>query len=82
MDCAQFFSTVSEYYDKNLSSEEIELFEKHFKDCPACMTFFDGFIDTMKVIEGPCKEAYNSIEIPDFIEKRIVNFLSEKQPEA
>ena len=79
IDCITFYNIISEYHDKQLKQHDSELFEKHFADCKLCHNFFNSFIDTMKMVEGPVRSKYNEITMPDAVREKMINFLIERQ---
>ena len=75
LNCFEFYSIVSEYYDGHLDAKDKELFEQHFDSCELCQKFFESFRSTMGVITGPIKTNYDRVQFPQEMEDKIVTFL-------
>lgn len=77
IDCYEFYSLLSEYYENTMDENTKAAFEKHFQHCRACHKFFEEFMQTMKFVGSKIKSDYSSIHVPEDMEARIIEFLKD-----
>ena len=73
MNCHHFVELMSEYVDKEMDSSDLELWEKHFSDCPPCADFFKSFKTSVDLTEHLKVE-----KCPQEIARRLEKLLVDK----
>ena len=76
MKCGQYVDLMSEYMDKELSTEDRQLWEKHFQDCPPCQTFFQSFRSSVELLNFIRKDG-----CPTAVAERLEKLVLEKARE-
>ena len=72
MDCQSVAQLLIDYLERSLPKEHQEEMDRHFRDCPECRVFLDGYGSTVTLIQNLRHEV---VQIPEPVRDRLYQFL-------
>ena len=74
--CKECLDLLTDYIEGELDEQTVIALENHFEDCPPCIAFLKTYKTTTKV----CRDTLRSVEIPEELKSKLIEFLKTQIP--